>query len=84
MFICSNKYSCFLKKKKKKKNITQHYWKVQTGLLHLALIELTVLAKTLYDQSNSLSPLQLKKKKNHYHPMFVTILLLFIYSQIDN
>ena len=59
---------------------------MQTGLLHLALIELTVLAKTLYDQSNSLSTLQLKKKKkkNHYHPMFVTILLLFIYSQIDN
>ena len=82
MFMCSNKYSYFLNKKKK---LTQHYWKVQTGLLHLALIELTVLAKTLYDQSNSLSPLQLKKKKkNHYHPMFVTILLLFIYSQIDN
>ena len=73
-------------KKKKKKNPTQHYWKVQTGLLHLALIELTIFAKTLYDQSNSLPPLQFKKKKkkNHYHPMFVTILLLFIYSQIYN
>ena len=58
--MCSNKYSYFLNKKKK---LTKHYWKVQTGLLHLALIELTVLAKTLYDQSNSLSPLQLKKKK---------------------
>ena len=56
--MCSNKYSYFLKKKKKKKNLTQHYWKVQTGLLHLALIELTIFAKTLYDQSNSLPPLQ--------------------------
>ena len=58
MFMCSNKYSCFFKKKKK--NLTQHYWKVQTGLLHLALIELTIFAKTLYDQSNSLPPLQSK------------------------
>ena len=74
MFMCSNKYSCFLKKK--------HYWKVQTGLLHLALIEHTIFAKT--NQSNSLPPLQSKKKKNHYHPMFVTILLLFIHCQIDN
>ena len=50
----SNKYSYFLHTHtKKKKILTQHYWKVQTGLLHLALIELTVLAKTLYDQSNS-------------------------------